>query len=158
MEVSKGIGDAVDSFIGAQGLEMAGVPGAVSKAIQASGKLAPVLGGAMQAYFDVEGTILAADGVGKIVDPETKEDVRAGGSEVGMGAIMVGGAVGSVRSGVRGRKTKQEQSQFDNTVKEVANINIRKFLRGLLSIRLRTENRCLLKRRLTKFSLIAKRQ
>ena len=120
-EVTKGIGDAVDSFIGAQGLEMAGILGAASKAIQASGKLAPVLGGAMQAYFGVEGTMLMADGTEKIVNAETKEDVRAGGSEVGMGAIMVGGAAISVRSGVKGRKANQEQTKFDNTAKEVAN-------------------------------------
>lgn len=120
-EFTKGVGDAVDSFIGAQGLEMAGVLGAASKGIQASGKLAPVLGGAMQAYFGVEGTMLMADGTEKIVNADTKEDVRAGGSEVGMGAIMVGGAVGSVRSGVKGRKVNQEQAKFDNMAKEVAN-------------------------------------
>ncbi len=41
-EFTKGLGDAADSFIGAQGLEMAGLLGAASKAIQASGKAAPV--------------------------------------------------------------------------------------------------------------------
>ncbi len=120
-EFTKGVGDAVDSFIGSQGLEMAGVLGTASKAIQSSGKLAPVLGGAMQAYFGVEGTMLMADGTEKIVNAETKEDVRAGGSEVGMGAIMTGGAVGSVRSGVKGRKVQQEQAKFENMAKDVAN-------------------------------------
>ena len=123
-EFTKGVGDAVDSFIGAQGLEMGGVLGTASKAIQASGKLAPVLGGAMQAYFGVEGTMLMADGTEKIVNADTKEDVRAGGSEVGMGAIMTGGAVGSVRSGVKGRKVKQEQTQkqteFSKNAEDVA--------------------------------------
>ena len=78
----------------------------------------------MQAYFGVEGTMLMADGTEKIVNAETKEDVRAGGSEVGMGAIMAGGAVGSVRSGVKGRKVQQEQTQkqteFSKNVEEVA--------------------------------------
>ena len=120
-EFTKGLGDAADSFIGTQGLEMVGLLGAASKAIQASGKAAPVLGGAMQAYFGVEGTVLMANGTEKIVNADTKEDIRAGGSEVGMGAIMVGGAVGSVRSGVKGYKAKQEQAKFDNTAKEVAN-------------------------------------
>ena len=92
-----------------------------AKGIQASGKLAPVLGGAMQSYFGVEGTILMADGTEKIVNAETKEDVRTGGSEVGMGAIMVGGAVGSVRSGAKGRKANQEQAKFDNMAKEAVN-------------------------------------
>ena len=123
-EVTKGVGDAVDSFIGSQGLEMAGVLGTASKAIQSSGKLAPVLGGAMQAYFGVEGTMLMADGTEKIVNADTKEDVRAGGSEVGMGAVMTGGAVGSVRSGVKGRKVKQEQAQkqteFSKNAEDVA--------------------------------------
>ena len=120
-EFTKGVGDAVDSFIGAQGLEMAGVLGAAAKGIQASGKLAHVLSGAMQSYFGVEGTILMADGTEKIVNAETKEDVRTGGSEVGMGAIMVGGAVGSVRSGAKGRKANQEQAKFDNMAKEAVN-------------------------------------
>jgi len=90
-EFIKGLGDAADSLIGAQGAEMYGLFGAAGKLIMSSGKAAPVLGGAMKAYFGEEGIMLTSDGFAKIDEAEEKEDIREGGASVGMGLFMLKG-------------------------------------------------------------------
>ena len=61
-EIIKGIGDAIDSFIGTQGLTMMGVLGGATKAASSIPKFGPVLAGAVQAYFGKEGAVLIGSG------------------------------------------------------------------------------------------------
>lgn len=101
--ITKGLGDAVDGFLGAEGLEMVGALGAASKAASVAnvGKYFAV---ATQSYFGVEGGQLIGAGLAHAQTAETEEDARLAGSEIGMGSIMLGGAAKSVKTGIKNAK------------------------------------------------------
>ena len=107
--ITKGLGDAVDGFIGAEGIEMIGALGTASKVatIANAGKYFAV---ATQGYFGVEGSQLIGAGLAHAQTAETEEEARLAGSEIGMGAIMLGGAVKSVKQGYRNIKIKQSDA------------------------------------------------
>ena len=112
-EILKGLGDAVDSFISTQGLEFAGLL-AAAKGLLASGGIAAKIGSAIiQTYFATEGTLLIAEGVTDIaegVETNSKDQIRQGGSEAGMGAVMVTGALASLKGGVRADYIKRAKN------------------------------------------------
>lgn len=111
-EIIKGFGDALDGLIGTQGLTFAGALGGATKLASMSKTLGPVVGGAIQAYFGVEGTKLVAEGTADIVNAETKEEVREGGAKVGMGGIMVTGGVKSAKKGFETRANMEARKNF----------------------------------------------
>lgn len=118
-EITKGVGDAIDGLIGTQGLTMAGVLGGASKLASMSKTLGPVVGGAIQAYFGLEGAKLVAEGTADIVNADTKEEVREGGAKVGMGGVMVAGAAVSVMKG-KGANKQAETKAAENAPKTSA--------------------------------------
>lgn len=103
--ITKGLGDAVDSFIGAEGLEMVGALGTASKVatVANAGKYFAV---ATQSYFGVEGSQLIGAGLAHAQTAETEDEARLAGSELGMGTIMLGGAVKSAKVGYKNVKGK----------------------------------------------------
>ena len=107
--ITKGLGDAVDGFIGAEGIEMVGALGTASKVatIANAGKYFAV---ATQGYFGVEGSQLIGAGLAHAQTAETEEEARLAGSELGMGTIMLGGAVKSAKQGYRNIKIKQSDA------------------------------------------------
>ena len=114
--ITKGLGDAVDGFIGAEGIEMVGALGTASKVatIANAGKYFAV---ATQGYFGVEGSQLIGAGLAHAQTAETEEEARLAGSELGMGAIMLGGAVKSAKQGYRNIKIKQSDAHAQEFVK-----------------------------------------
>ena len=149
--IIKGVGDALDSFIGSQGVMMVGAIGGATKAASAIPKAGPIVAGGIQAFFGVEGTKLLAEGGVNIYQGVQNDDadrVRQGGSEAAMGGIMVGGAVGSVRA-VRGAKNakiteaklkaeeaklKAEEAKLTKTLAD-NDVTIEKFTAGYPSCR-----------------------
>ena len=107
--ITKGLGDAVDSFIGAEGLEMVGALGTASKVatVANAGKYFAV---ATQSYFGVEGSQLIGAGLAHAQTAETEDEARLAGSELGMGTIMLGGAVKSAKQGYKNIKEKQNET------------------------------------------------
>ena len=107
--ITKGLGDAVDSFIGAEGLEMVGALGTASKVATVAnvGKYFAV---ATQSYFGVEGSQLIGAGLAHAQTAETEDEARLAGSELGMGSIMLGGAVKSAKQGYKNIKEKQNET------------------------------------------------
>ena len=103
--ITKGLGDAVDSFIGAEGIEMVGALGTASKVatIANAGKYFAV---ATQGYFGGEGSQVIGAGLAQAQTAETEEEARLAGSELGMGAIMLGGAVKSAKGAYNNMKGK----------------------------------------------------
>ena len=107
--ITKGLGDAVDSFIGAEGLEMVGALGTASKVatVANAGKYFAV---ATQSYFGVEGGQLIGAGLAHAQTAETEEEARLAGSELGMGTMMLGGAAKSAKQGYKNIKAKQNET------------------------------------------------
>ena len=106
-ETIKGVGDAVDGFIGTQGAAFVGTLAVAGEAAAAAG-IGKVFALGIQAYFGIEGVTMVVDGAEKIYNAETKEEVRTGGQEVGTGAIMLGGTAKSVKQGYKNYKAKLE--------------------------------------------------
>ena len=107
--ITKGMGDAIDGFIGAEGLEMVGALGVASKVATVAnvGKYFAV---ATQGYFGVEGSQLIGAGLAHAQTAETEDEARLAGSEIGMGSIMLGSAAQSVKQGYRNTKIKQSDA------------------------------------------------
>lgn len=107
--ITKGLGDAVDSFIGAEGLEMVGALGTASKVatVANAGKYFAV---ATQSYFGVEGGQLIGAGLAHAQTAETEDEARLAGSELGMGTMMLGGAAKSAKQGYKNIKAKQNET------------------------------------------------
>ena len=107
--ITKGLGDAVDSFIGAEGLEMVGALGTASKVATVAnvGKYFAV---ATQSYFGVEGSQLIGAGLAHAQTAETEDEARLAGSELGMGTMMLGGAAKSAKQGYKNIKAKQNET------------------------------------------------
>lgn len=97
-EIIKGCGDALDSLIGTQGLTMVGGLGAATKAVTLIPKAGTLLGGAIQAFFAIDGTVMLTEGSMEAFNADTKDEARAGGAKAGMGAIMTGGAAHSIKN------------------------------------------------------------
>ena len=108
-EVIKGVGDALDSMIGTQGLTMVGGLGAATKAVTLIPKAGPLIGAGIQAFFCVDGAALLGEGTASAVNAKTKSEAREGGAQAGMGAVMLGGAVVSARTS-RSTKSKAVHS------------------------------------------------
>lgn len=91
--VIKGVGDSIDDIIGTQGLTMCGMLGAAAKAVTLIPKAGKLLGGAIQAFFCVDGAVMLSEGTASVINADTKEDAREGGARAGMGTIMVAGGI-----------------------------------------------------------------
>ena len=120
--ITKGLGDAVDSFIGAEGLEMVGALGIASKVATVAnvGKYFAV---ATQSYFGVEGSQLIGAGLAHAQTAETEDEARLAGSELGMGAIMLGGAVKSAKMADKHITIKEHAQEFVKTASDIDLIN-----------------------------------
>lgn len=119
-EVIKGVGDAIDNMIGVQGLTMVGGLGAATKAATLIPKVGPLVGGAIQVFFTVDGAVMLTEGSVQIANADNKTDARNGGAQAGMGAIMVGGTVKSVNAVKRGNSSvKNKPSENVNTAQGV---------------------------------------
>ena len=97
-ETIKGAGDAVDGFIGTQGAAFMGTLAVAGEAAAAAG-IGKAFALVTQAYFAYEGGTMVVDGAVDVANAQNKEEARAGGQEVGTGAIMLGGVAKSVKSG-----------------------------------------------------------
>lgn len=120
--ITKGLGDAVDSFIGAEGLEMVGALGTASKVATVAnvGKYFAV---ATQSYFGVEGSQLIGAGLAHAQTAETEDEARLAGSELGMGTIMLGGAVKSAKMADKHITIKEHAQEFVKTASDIDLIN-----------------------------------
>ena len=111
-EVVKGVGDSIDEFIGAQGATMIMGFGAATKAATSVPKIGGILGGAIQAYFGAEGSVLIGSGIIDMASAETNEQARGAGAEIGLGAIMTHGAKKSVAATVKTIEFKEFRSKL----------------------------------------------
>ena len=140
-EILKGLGDAVDSLIGTQGLEFAGLLGAAQKLCTLGGTAGKIGSAIIQTYFGTEGTILIAEGAADIaegVETNSKEQIRQGGSEAGMGAVMVTGAAKSLKGGVRAGYIKRAKN---NELVQEYELEIKAKGNGSADIKAELENR-----------------
>lgn len=102
----KGAGDAVDSFIGTQGVAVMGSLFLAGEAAAAAG-MAKLFAVATQAYFGIEGATLVYEGGKEIAEATTEEQARTGGTKLTSGAIMLAGTVKSVKQGYENYKASQ---------------------------------------------------
>ena len=118
--ITKGMGDAIDGFIGAEGLEMIGALGTASKVatIANAGKYFAV---ATQGYFGVEGSQLIGAGLAHAQTAETEEEARLAGSEIGMGTIMLGGAVKSAKQGFKNNLSQNNTQTLTDVLSSFKN-------------------------------------
>ena len=112
-ESIKGVGDAVDGFIGMQGAAFVGALAVAGEAAAAVG-IGKAFALVTQAYFAIEGGTMVVDGAVDVANAQTKEEARAGGQELGTGAIMLGGAAKSVKQ-VRRNIKNQKAEEFVKT-------------------------------------------
>lgn len=102
----KGAGDAVDGFVGTQGVAVIGSLFLAGEAAAAAG-MAKLFAVATQAYFGIEGATLVYEGGKEIADATTEEQARTGGTKLTSGAIMLAGTVKSVKQGYENYKASQ---------------------------------------------------
>ena len=102
----KGAGDAVDGFIGTQGIAVMGSLYVAGEAAAAAG-MAKLFAVATQAYFGIEGATLVYEGGKEIAEATTEEQARTGGTKLTSGAIMLAGTVKSVKQGYENYKASQ---------------------------------------------------
>ena len=112
-ESIKGVGDAVDGFIGMQGAAFVGALAVAGEAAAAVG-IGKAFALVTQAYFAIEGGTMVVDGAVDVANAQTKEEARAGGQELGTGAIMLGGVAKSVKQ-VRRNIKNQKAEEFVKT-------------------------------------------
>ena len=108
-ETIKGAGDAVDGFIGTQGVAFMGTLAVAAEAAAAAG-IGKAFALVTQAYFAFEGGTMVVDGTVDVANAQTKEEARVGGQELGTGTIMLGGAAKSVKQGYRNTKIKESDA------------------------------------------------
>ena len=108
--IAKGLGDAVDSFIGAEGAEVVGLLTGAGE-VAAVAKVGKYFSAATQTYFGVEGGQLIGAGLAHAQTAETEDEARLAGSELGMGTIMLGGAVKSAKVAYNNMKGKSPAVQ-----------------------------------------------
>ena len=140
-EILKGLGDALDSFIGTQGLEFAGLLGAAQKLCALGGTAGKIGSAIIQTYFGTEGTLLIAEGVSDIaegVETNSKDQIRQGGSKAGMGAVMVKGALASLKGGARADYIKRAKN---NELVQEYELEIKAKGKGSADIKAELENR-----------------
>ncbi len=102
----KGAGDAVDGFIGTQGVAVMGSLYLAGEAAAAAG-MAKLFAVATQAYFGIEGATLVYEGGKEIAEATTEEQARTGGTKLTSGAIMLAGTIKSVKQGYENYKASQ---------------------------------------------------
>lgn len=112
-ETIKGVGDAVDGFIGMQGAAFMGTLAVAGEAAAAAG-IGKAFALVTQVYFAYEGGTMVVDGAVDVANAQTKEEARVGGQELGTGAIMLGGAAKSVKQ-VRRNIKNQKAEEFVKT-------------------------------------------
>ena len=117
-ETIKGAGDAVDGFIGTQGAAFIGTLAVAGEAAAAAG-IGKAFALVTQAYFAIEGGTMVVDGAVDVANAQTKEEARAGGQELGTGAIMLGGVAKSVKQ-VRRNIKNQKAEEFSKTNEDVS--------------------------------------
>ena len=117
-ETIKGAGDAVDGFIGTQGAAFMGTLAVAGEAAAAAG-IGKAFALVTQAYFAYEGGTMVVDGAVDVANAQTKEEARAGGQELGTGAIMLGGTAKSVKQ-VRRNYKNQKAKEFSKTNEDVS--------------------------------------
>lgn len=117
-ETIKGAGDAVDGFIGSQGTAFMGTLAFAGEAAAAAG-IGKLFALVTQAYFAIEGGTMVVDGAVDVANAQTKEEARAGGQELGTGAIMLGGTAKSVKQ-VRRNYKNQKAKEFSKTNEDVS--------------------------------------
>ncbi len=118
----KGVGDAVDSFIGTQGAAMMGTLFLAGEAAAAAG-IGEAFSIATQGYFAYEGGSLMVDGAETLHNADTVEEARTGGQELGTGAIMLGGAVKSFKAGRNNAARARAEKEIDALLAERKNIH-----------------------------------
>ena len=120
--IAKGLGDAVDSFIGAEGVEVVGLLTGAGE-VAAVAKVGKYFSAATQTYFGVEGGQLIGAGLAHAQTAETEEDARLAGSELGMGTIMLGGAVKSAKMADKHIAIKEHAQEFVKNASDIDLIN-----------------------------------
>ena len=114
-EFTKGCGDAVDHFIGTQGVAFIATLSLASEAAAAGG-IGELWAVATQAYFGYEGLGSMIQGGQLAMSAESAEEFRQAGDMVGTGAIMLHGAAksfsglltGKLQAGLEIRKAIKE--------------------------------------------------
>ena len=101
-EFTKGVGDAVDHFIGTQGVAFIGTLSIAGQAAAAGG-MGEIWAIATQAYFGFEGIGSIAEGGHLLGNAQTAEEFRQSGDMMGTGAIMLHGAVKSFNHALTGK-------------------------------------------------------
>ena len=101
-EFTKGVGDAVDHFIGTQGVAFMGTLALATEAAAAGG-IGELWAVATQSYFGFEGIGSIAEGSYLLAEANTSEEFRQAGDMVGTGVIMTHGAVKSFKSALTGK-------------------------------------------------------
>lgn len=95
VELLKGAGRGIDSFIGTQGVSFIAALAAAGEAASAAG-VGEAFALITHAYFGYEGANLAVEGIEEAVNAETKEEAGAAGEKIGMSAIMLSGTAKSM--------------------------------------------------------------
>ena len=113
---TKGVGDAVDSFIGTQGIAFMGTLALAGEAAAAGG-IGEAWAVTTQAYFAYEGIGSVAEGVQVLENAETEDDYRQSGSMIGNGAIMLHGAYKSFKGALTGKL--QAGIEMRKAIKEI---------------------------------------
>ena len=113
---TKGVGDAIDGFIGTQGVAFMGTLSLAGEAAAAGG-IGEAWALATQAYFGYEGVSSVAEGAEILNDAKTEEEFRLSGEMVGNGAIMMHGAYKSFKGGLTGKL--QSGMEAKKAVKEI---------------------------------------
>lgn len=130
---TKGVGDAVDSFIGTQGVAFIGSLSLAGEAAAAGG-IGEAWAVATQAYFAYEGIGSVAEGVQVLNNAETEEDYRQSGELIGNGAIMIHGAYKSYKGVLTGKlQAGLEAKKAIKEIKECKSIEEIKELRENLA-------------------------
>ena len=120
--IAKGLGDAVDSFIGAEGAEVVGLLTGAGE-VAAVAKVGKYFSAATQTYFGVEGGQLIGAGLAHAQTAETEDEARLAGSELGMGTIMLGGAVKSAKMADKHIAIKEHAQEFVKNASDIDLIN-----------------------------------
>ena len=113
---TKGVGDAVDHFVGTQGVAFMGTLALAGEAATAGG-IGEIWAVATQAYFGWEGMDSAATGLAQLSQADSEEEYRMAGDMVGTGAIMVHGAYKSFKGALTGKL--QAGLEVQKAIKEI---------------------------------------
>ena len=127
LEILNGIGEAIDFFIGTQGLTMMGISGTGTKASPSVPKTSPVLEGAIQAYFGTENASLIVSGVIDSVNTETNSQVKTADAKNSAGD-MTKNESKSFIEGFKGLEVKD----FRNKISEILTLDDLTIIRKMI--------------------------